>query len=89
MSLADEVIDGFDLVEFVVPMGFSLSKWNAYKKEKAMTNKDYHVQNPDTKWKVVHGHKKGHVGEPLPGLEDISYKRANKAHQAIVISQGR
>ena len=74
------------LMEFVVPMGFSLESWNKYKDEHSISNKEYHQQNPDKKWKVVHGHKKGHIGEPLPGLEDISYGKASKAHKAIVLN---
>jgi hypothetical protein len=77
------------LVEYVVPMGWSLEKWNAHKKENNISNKEYHKQNPDKHWKVVHGKMRGKIGEPLEGLNDISYEKASKAHKAIVVSQGK
>ena len=77
------------LLEFVVPMGWSLSDWKAHKKEKNINNSEYHKQNPDKNWTVVHGTKKGKVGEPIEGATNMSYKEASKMHQAIVISQGK
>jgi hypothetical protein len=79
------VIQNF-LTEYVVPMGFSLKSWKKYKKKHKVSNKDYHEKNPGKKWKVVHGHKQGEIGKPLPGLNKISYNKANKAHMGIVIS---
>ena len=76
------------LLEFVVPMGFSLESWKKYKDEHNISNKEYHQENPDKKWKVVHGKKVGLIGEPLPGLDNVSYNKASRAHKAIVISQG-
>ena len=73
------------LNEFVVPMSYSLSKWKKYRKEHNITNAEYHKEHPGTKWKVVHGHKEGDIGEPLKGLSNISYEKATKAHAAIAI----
>ena len=81
-ELVREVI----LSEYVVPMGFSLKSWKKHKKKHKVSNADYHKENPDKKWKVVHGHKKGKIGEPLPGLSNVSYDKANKAHTAIVMN---
>ena len=73
------------IVEYVVPMGFSLKSWKAHKKKYNITNADYHKEHPDKKWKVVHGHKKGKIGEPLPGLSNVSYDKANSAHRGIIV----
>jgi hypothetical protein len=73
------------LNEFVVPVGFSLSKWKRHRKKHGITNAKYHKDHPKTKWKVVHGHKKGHIGEPLKGMENMSYQKATKAHAAIAM----
>jgi len=74
------------LNEYVVPMGFSLDRWKAYKKKHKISNAEYHKDNPGKKWKVIHGHKKGEVGQPLPGLSNVSYNKANSAHSAIVMN---
>lgn len=76
------------LLEYVVPMGFSLESWKKYRKKHKTTNKKYHDENPGKKWKVVHGNKRGEVGKPLKGLNNISYNKATKAHSAIAISKG-
>jgi len=73
------------LNEFVVPVGFSLSDWKAFRKKHGITNVKYHKEHPETKWKVVHGHKEGHIGEPLKGMENMSYQKATKAHAAIAM----
>ena len=75
------------LQEYVVPMGFSLSSWKAHKKKHKISNADYNREHPGKKWKVVHGHKQGKVGKPLPGLNKVSYSKANKAHSAVVMSK--
>jgi hypothetical protein len=75
-----------DLInEYVVPMGFSLDSWKKYKKKHKTSNSQYHKDNPGKKWKVVHGHKKGEIGKPLPGLSNVSYNKATKAHSGIVM----
>jgi hypothetical protein len=74
------------LNEYVVPMGFSLESWKKHKKDNKTTNAEYHRLNPEKKWKVVHGHKRGEVGKPLKGLTNLSYEKANDAHKAIVMS---
>lgn len=75
------------LNEFVVPVTYSLSKWKKYRKENNITNAEYHKEHPETKWKVVHGHKEGEIGKSLKGLSNISYEKATKAHAAIEISK--
>jgi len=75
------------LSEYVVPMNFSLSSWKKYKKDNKISNVEYHKQNPSKKWKVVHGKSPGKIGEALPGLNNISYEKANKTHRAIVMRQ--
>lgn len=74
------------LVEYVVPKGYSLERWKAYKKKTGMSNKDYSKENPGKKWKVVHGKKRGQVGEPIKGMDDMSYEKATNAHTAIKLS---
>lgn len=73
------------LNEYVVPMGFSLKRWKAHRKKHKISNADYHKEHPKKKWKVVHGHKKGKVGEALPGLNNVSYNKATSAHSAIAM----
>jgi hypothetical protein len=75
------------LNEFVVPVGFSLSDWKAFRKKHGITNAKYHKEHPRRKWKVVHGHKKGHIGEPLKGMSNMSYRKATKAHAAIAMNE--
>ena len=74
------------LVEYVVPKGYSLERWKAYKKKTGLSNKDFSKKNPGKKWKVVHGKKRGQVGEPIKGMDDMSYEKATKAHTAIKLS---
>jgi hypothetical protein len=73
------------LNEFVVPVGISLSDWKAFRKKHSITNAEYHKKHPRRKWKVVHGHKEGHIGEPLKGMSKMSYRKATKAHAAIAM----
>ena len=79
----------FLLLEYVVPMGFNLDDWISFRKKHEISNKDYHLKHRDKKWKVVHGHtdSKGKRGDALPGLNNISYEKATKAHSAIEISK--
>ena len=77
----------YTLLEYVVPIGFSLERWKGYRKKHGITNADYHREHPEKKWKVVHGHKKGEIGKPLPGLNKISYNKATKAHSAIAMNE--
>ena len=82
------IVEGFRrLDEYVVPMGFSLEAWKSFRKKNKVSNKDYHKEYPDKKWKVVHGHKRGQVGKALPGLNDVSYEKASKAHRGIVMGK--
>jgi hypothetical protein len=77
------------LKEYVVPMGYSLKAWKAHRKKHKITNAQWHKENPGRKWKVVHGHKKGEIGEPVNDkATNMSYEAANKMHAAIAISQG-
>jgi len=75
------------VLEYVVPMGFSLSGWKKHKSDHKITNADYHIEHPDKRWKVVHGHKRGKIGEPISGLNDVSYEKATKAHRGIVMGK--
>lgn len=74
------------IYEFVVPMGISLEEWKKMQK-KGMTAKKYHEEHPDKKFKVVHGHKRGEIGKPLPGATNLSYEKASKQHKAIVLNE--
>ena len=74
------------IYEFVVPMGISLNKWKKMQKD-GMTAKKYHEEHPGKKFKVVHGHKKGEIGKPLPGATNLSYEKATKQHKAIVLNE--
>ena len=74
------------MIEYVVPKGFSLERWKVYRKKNKVTNKEYSKTNPGARWKIVHGHKKGEVGEPLPGMDDMSYEKATKTHTAIAMN---
>lgn len=76
------------LNEFVVPVGYSLSSWKEYRKKNKKTNADYHKEHPDRRWKVVHGHKAGEIGKSLPGMSDMSYQEATRAHAAIAMRKG-
>jgi hypothetical protein len=77
------------IAEYVVPMGYSLKAWKAHRKKHKITNAQWHKENPGRKWKVVHGHKKGEIGEPVNDkATNMSYEAANKMHAAIAISQG-
>ena len=73
------------LNEYVVPVGYSLSDWKVYRKKHKTTNADYHKEHPDRRWKVVHGHKAGEIGKSLPGMSDMSYEEATRAHAAIAM----
>lgn len=73
------------LNEFVVPVTYSLSDWKAYRKKNKISNAEYHREHPETRWKVVHGHKEGEIGKSLKGLSDLSYEKATKAHAAIAM----
>lgn len=66
-------------MEKMVPMSYSLADWN----KAGMTPAEYHEKNPGAKWKVVHCHKEGHIGEALPGSSDMSYEAALRKHRAI------
>jgi len=87
LTLEEIIKEEYDklLNEFVVPVGFSLSKWKQHRKKHNITNAEYHKEHPETKWKVVHGHKEGHIGEPLKGMSKMSYRKATRAHAAIAM----
>jgi hypothetical protein len=69
------------LFEKMVPMNYSLEDWE----KSGITPKDYNEKNPSSKWKIVHCHKKGEIGKPLPGATDLSYEKASKMHKAIAM----
>jgi hypothetical protein len=73
------------LFEYIVPMGISWNRWKGMRK-KGWTPARWHKEHPDSKFKIVHGHKKGSIGKPLPGATGLSYERAKKMHSAIVLS---
>ena len=73
------------LNEYVVPVGFTLSDWKSYRTRHKTTNADYHKKHPGRRWKVVHGHKAGEIGKSLPGMGDMSYEEATRAHAAIAM----
>lgn len=82
------IVEKEEINEYVVPMGFSLKSWKAYRKKHKITNAEYRKKHPDKKWKVVHGHKKGEVGKPLNKKSvNISYNKANRMHSAIAMSK--
>jgi hypothetical protein len=83
-QLIREEIDTL-LNEYVVPVSYSLSDWKKFRKEHSMSNAEYHKKHPKTRWKVVHGHSKGEIGKSLPGMSDMSYQEATKAHAAIAM----
>jgi len=73
------------LLEYAVPLGFSLDRWLKYRKENSTTNIEYHKQHPKKKWKVVHAHsKKGRYGrgDAMEGYQHVSYDRALKRIRA-------
>lgn len=74
------------IYEFVVPMGISLKEWKKKQKD-GITAKKYHEDHPGKKFKVVHGHKKGEIGKPLPGSTNLTYDKAMKQHKAIVLNE--
>lgn len=78
-----------ELDEYVVPMGFSLSSWKEYSEKNKKSAKTYSREHPGTKYKVVHGSKESSVGEPLPGLSNVSYEKASTAHRGIAASKGK
>jgi hypothetical protein len=88
-SFVSEANEQEELVEYVVPVGYSLERWQAKRKEDKITNADWHKDHPEARWKVVHGHKKGEIGDPVNDkAKNMSYEDANKMHSAIAISQG-
>lgn len=74
------------IYEFVVPMGIGFDKWKDMQKD-GMTAKKYHEDHPVKKFKIVHGHKEGEIGKPLPGATNLSYTKASKQHKAIVMNE--
>jgi hypothetical protein len=76
------------LIEVIVPMGISLKKWKSMQ-DKGMTAKQYHKENPSTKFWIAHAHKKGSIGEPVKGSENKSYNEVSKMHKAIEMSKHR
>ncbi len=74
------------IYEFVVPMGIGFDKWKDMQKN-GMTAKKYHEDHPGKKFKIVHGHKEGEIGKPLPGAINLSYTKASKQHKAIVLNE--
>lgn len=76
------------LQEYVVPMGYSLKRWKKKKKKEKITNKEYAEKTKGDKWKVVHGHKKGKIGQPVnKSATNLSYTKANKMHAAIELNE--
>jgi hypothetical protein len=75
-----------EIFEYVVPKNVSWEEWKKMKKE-GMTPAKYHKKNPKSRFKVVHGHKKGEIGRALPRAGDLSYAEAIKMHAAIVMHE--
>lgn len=73
------------LNEYVVPVSYTLEDWKAFRKKHNVSNAEYHKKHPSLRWKVVHGHKKGQIGDSLKGMSDMSYQEATKAHAAIAM----
>lgn len=73
------------LCEYVVPMGFSFEAWKKYHKKHKASAAEFAREHPGRKFKVVHGHKRGMVGKALPGLSDVSYAKASRAHRGIAM----
>jgi len=73
-------------LKYIVPQNMSLTQWLKYRDKNKISAKNYDKTHK-TKWKVVHGHKKGHIGKALPGASNLTYEQASKMHQAIVISE--
>jgi hypothetical protein len=73
------------LLEYVVPMGISWKRWKKMRSD-GMSPAEYHKKNPGTRFKIVHGHKKGEIGKPLPGATNLSYEKAIKMHSAISLN---
>lgn len=73
------------LLEYVVPMGISWNRWKGMRK-KGWTPAKWHKEHPSSKFKIVHGHKKGKIGQPLPGATGLSYEKAKKMHAAVVMN---
>ncbi len=98
-KLISEMCNTCSVDEYVVPKNKSLSSWKKQKidcKTKKKKNKktkcpasnsEYNKLYPKSKWKVVHGKKKGKIGTSLPGMNDMSYSKATKAHSAIKLSE--
>lgn len=80
----EEKIPYGQLLEYIVPKNVSWDEWKKMRK-KGMTPAKYHKKNPKSKFKVVHGHKKGEIGKALPGAGDLSYEKASKMHSAIAM----
>ena len=62
-------------------------KKNNKKSKCATSNAEYNKLYPKSKWKVVHGNKKGKIGEPLSGMGNMTYSKATSAHTAITLSE--
>ncbi len=76
----------WSLLEYVVPMGIGWNRWKKMR-SKGMSPAKYHKLNPGKKFKIVHGHKKGEIGKPLPGAQNLSYEKAIKMHSAISLNK--
>jgi len=76
------------LLEYVVPMGYSLKSWKKKKKKEKISNKDYAEKTKGDKWKVVHGKTKGKIGKPISkSAKNLSYSKATKMHSAIKLNE--
>lgn len=87
MNLDQLIREEYDklLNEYVVPVSYTLEDWKAFRKKHNVSNAEYHKKHPSLRWKVVHGHKKGQIGDSLKGMSDMSYQEATKAHAAIAM----
>jgi hypothetical protein len=70
------------LLEMMVPVNISYKKWKQMRNE-GMTPKKYNEKNPEAKWRIVHCHKAGHIGETLKGSSEKSYQEILKMHRAL------
>ena len=78
----EEFVEAYLLNEKLVPMSYSYEEWLKSKQAPG----EYEKKHPGTKWKIVHCHKRGEIGKPLRGATNLSYEKATKMHQAIMLN---
>lgn len=83
-----ELFESESICEYVVPKNLSWKEWKRMRAN-GMTPAKYHEDNPKSRFKIVHGHKRGLIGKALPGAGDLSYEKAKKMHAAIAMNESR